>query len=291
MLEPWMTEPALADLVGRLSDASGIDLLSLGTTADAETITDTANAQPLIVTASILSASALFGDLPATSAGIVAGHSVGELATLAVAGVLKSKDAVRLAARRGALMAEAAALRPTGMSAVVGGDREAVLEAIAAAGASPANVNSSQQVVAAGTPEQLATLAENAPARTRVIPLAVAGAFHTVHMESAQAPFAEVAEGLKPRDPAVPLLSNRDGAVVANGPDAVARLVTQLTSPVRWDLCMDRMRDLGVSAIIELAPGGVLAGLAKRELRGVPAVAIKSPEDLVAARELIEETA
>jgi len=289
MLEPWLEVPGLAELIESLSDAAGLDLAALGTTADAETITDTAHAQPLIVTSAIASAIALCDALPVTRAGVVAGHSVGELAALALAGVLTPQDAVRLAARRGALMAEAAALIPTGMSAVVGGKREEVLEAIAASGCAPANVNSAQQVVAAGTPEQLIHLAEHPPARARVIPLSVAGAFHTAHMSPAQEPFRDVTARLTPHDPAVPLLSNREGAVVANGPDAVARLVTQLTSPVRWDLCMDRMRGLGVTRIIELAPGGVLTGLAKRELRGIPAIAITSPEDLPTARELLEE--
>ncbi|MDO5495047.1 MAG: ACP S-malonyltransferase [bacterium] len=288
MLEPWLADPGIAALVDSLSEASGVDLAELGTRADQETITDTGNAQPLIVATSIVSALSLLGSLPATSAGVVAGHSVGELSALALSGVLRPQDAVALAARRGALMADAAGRIPTSMSAVVGGQRDEVLEAIEAAGCAPANVNSAQQVVAAGTPEQLAHLAENPPARARVIPLQVAGAFHTEHMSPAVEPFEEAADRLNPRDPAVPLLSNREGAVVASGHDAVARLVSQLTSPVRWDLCMDRMRDLGVGAIIELAPGGVLTGLAKRELKGVPAVALTSPDDLDAARELME---
>ncbi len=291
MLEPWLAEPGIADLVSALSAASGVDLATLGTTADQETITDTANAQPLIVAASLISATALFGDLPVRRAGVVAGHSVGELAALALAGVVRAEDSVALAARRGSLMADAAGRVPTGMSAVVGGVREDVLEAIEAAGCAPANVNSAQQVVAAGTPEQLAHLAENPSARARVIPLQVAGAFHTEHMAPARDAFAEEAARLSPRDPAVPLLSNREGAVVSSGSDALTRLVTQLTSPVRWDRCMARMAELGVSGIVELAPGGVLTGLAKRELKGVPAVAITSPADLDAARDLIEEIA
>lgn len=287
MLEPWLADPALAKLLKSFSDAAGLDLAALGTTGDAAAITDTAVAQPLIVAASVLSATALFGALPAVKAGVVGGHSVGELAALTVAGVLTGREAVALAAKRGAAMAAAAALSPTGMSAVIGGEREEVLAAIAASGCAPANMNSAGQVVAAGTTAQLEQLAANPPARARVIPLQVAGAFHTAHMEPARAQFADAVASLLPDDPAVPLLSNRDGAVVASGPDAVARLITQLTSPVRWDLCMARMGDMNVTAIIELAPGGVLTGLAKRELKGVTAVALNSPADLPAARELV----
>ncbi|HZK05947.1 MAG TPA: ACP S-malonyltransferase [Actinomycetaceae bacterium] len=291
MLRTWLEDPALADLVASFGEAAGLDLVELGTTADAATITDTSNAQPLIVTAALVSATALFGGLPVKPPRVVAGHSVGELSALAVAGVLGGAEAVALAARRGAGMAKAAAAVPSGMSAVVGGRREDVLAAIGDAGCVAANVNSAGQVVAAGTPEQLAHLADNPPARARVIPLQVAGAFHTVHMAPAQATFADDVARLTPSDPSVTLLSNRDGSEVTDGADAVARLVTQLTSPVRWDLCMATMTNLGVTAIIELAPGGVLTGLAKREMKGVPAVAISSPADLDDARELMEQTA
>lgn len=283
MLLPWLDDPALVDLLGGLSDAAHLDLRALGTTADAETIRDTAVAQPLIVAASLLAWTAL-GLRP----DVTAGHSVGELAALAVAGVLEPHDAVALAAARGRAMADDAAVTPTGMSAVVGGVREDVLTAIAAAGAAVANVNSKTQVVAAGTPEELARLAELAPARTRVIPLQVAGAFHTSHMTRAQEAVRAVAATLEPRDPIIPLLSNRDGEVVTDGRDALERIVSQMTSPVRWDLCSDRLAASGVTAIVELNPGGVLTGLAKRDLRGVPAIAVNSPEDLVAARAVAE---
>lgn len=279
MLLPWLDDPVLADLVGEMSEAARLDLRSLGTTADAATITDTAVAQPLIVAASLVSWAALD-----VAADVAAGHSVGELAALAVAGVLTPADAVALAGVRGRAMAQAAAAVTTGMSAVVGGTREEVLEAIARSGAVVANVNSAGQVVAAGTPGQLADLAADPPARARVIPLAVAGAFHTSYMASAVDAVRDAVAVLEPRDPATLLLSNRDGAVVTEGRDAVDRIVTQITSAVRWDLCSERLGSLGVAGIVELAPGGVLTGLAKRELRGVPACAITSPDDLDAAR-------
>jgi len=279
MLLPWLEDPALADLVGEMSEAARLDLKTLGTTADAATITDTTVAQPLIVAASLVSFAALD-----VSPGVTAGHSVGELAALAVAGVIAPADAVALAGVRGRAMAGAAAAVRSGMSAVVGGAREDVLEAIARSGASVANVNSAAQVVAAGTLEQLADLAANPPARARVIPLAVAGAFHTHLMAGAVAAVRDAVAALEPHDPTVPLLSNRDGAIVTAGRDALDRLVSQITSPVRWDLCSDQLATMGVDGIIELCPGGVLTGLAKRELRGVPACATTSPEDLIAAR-------
>lgn len=284
MLIPWLADPALADLLEQMSTAAHLDLRTLGSTADAETIRDTAVAQPLIVAASLLSWAAL--GLPAD---VAAGHSVGELAALAVAGVLSPQDAVALAATRGRAMADAATTIPTGMSAVVGGVREEVLAAIEKAGAVVANVNSATQVVAAGTPAQLAILAVNAPARARVVPLAVAGAFHTAYMAGAQEVVRRAVSDLAPAHPTMPLLSNRDGAVVTDGRDAVNRIVDQMTSPVRWDLCSEQLAASGVTGMVELAPGGVLTGLAKRELRGVPAVAVTSPDDLDAARGLAKE--
>lgn len=285
MLLPWLDDPALADLLGELSEAAGLDLRALGTTADADTIRDTAVAQPLIVAAALLSHSAL-GLRP----DVTAGHSVGELAALAVAEVLRPSDAVALAATRGRAMADDAAASPTGMSAVVGGDRDAVLTAIGESGAVVANVNSASQVVAAGTLEQLGLLADGAPARSRVIPLQVAGAFHTSHMARAQEMVRVAAGRIVPGDPTVPLLSNRDGEAVTGGQDALDRIVIQMTSPVRWDLCSARLAADGVTGIVELCPGGVLTGLAKRELRGVPAVALNSPDDLETARAVAEGT-
>jgi len=281
MLRPWLDDPALDTLVGEMSEAARLDLRTLGTTADAATITDTAVAQPLIVAASLVSWAAL--DIPAD---VAAGHSVGELAALAVAGVLSPADAVALAGVRGRAMALAAAAVDTGMSAVVGGNRDEVLEAIARSGAEVANINSTSQVVAAGTPAQLADLAANPPARARVIPLAVAGAFHTHYMAGAVDAVRDAVRALTPRNPGTVLLSNRDGAVVTDGGDALARIVTQVTSTVRWDLCAETLTTLGVRGIVELCPGGVLTGLAKREMRGVPALAITSPDDLPAAREI-----
>ena len=292
MLTPWLADPASADRLAAWSDALGLDLVHLGTQADAETIKDTAIAQPLIVAASLLSYLALRDeagghDVPVGA--VVAGHSVGELSAAAVAGVLSADDALTLVRERGRAMAQAAAVTPTGMSAVVGGTPESVAEALDAAGVTAANVNGGGQVVAAGTLDQLAALAENPPARARVIPLAVAGAFHTGHMAPALDAVRATAATLTPADPApgFTLLSNRDGAAVSDGADAVARIVAQVANPVRWDLCCETMLELGVTGAVELCPGGVLTGLAKRTLKGVEALAITGPDDLPAARDLI----
>lgn len=280
MLEPWLEQ---RELIDRMSDAAGLDLVEYGCNADDATVTDTAIAQPLIVAVGILSNIAL--GAPAVDA--VAGHSVGEITALQIAGVITAEQAVRLAAVRGQAMSDAAAQVQTSMSAVIGGDRTEVEAVIAASGAVLANINSAQQVVAAGTAEQLASLAENPPTRARVIPLTVAGAFHTQFMAPAvELVRAEIAQ-IQPADPICTVISNRDGAELRDGAEALSRIVSQITSPVHWDLCQATLSS--AKALVEVAPGGVLVGLAKRELRGVPAVAITSPDDIPAAHTLLEE--
>lgn len=285
MLTPWVQAEATADLLTTFATTSNVDLQTLGSTADAETIKDTALAQPLIVAASLLALDRLSQALGPVSqwADAVAGHSVGEFAAVAAAGVLEPAEAVRLVATRGRAMATAAAERPTGMAAVVGGTPEAVSTALAGAGLVGANINGGGQVVAAGTIEAIGELSQNPPTGARVIPLAVAGAFHTEHMASATEPVRAAIEGLRPADPQITLLSNADGQPVTEGSEALARLVTQITAPVRWDLCQDYLREAGVRLVIELAPGGVLTGLARRTLPGVQTVAIKTPDDIEAA--------
>jgi len=285
MLAPWLDLPGVAEQVAEFSEASGLDLARLGTTADAEEIKDTAVTQPLLVALGVLSVARL--GLDAAGDRVVAGHSIGEVTGAAVAGALTPTEAVAFAARRGAEMAAACALTPTGMSAVLGGDEAEVLAAIDAAGLTPANRNAAGQVVAAGALDALQAFADNAPAGARVRPLAVAGAFHTHYMAPAEQALAAWVETLDVADPRPILLSNADGASVQTGQDLLARLVRQVTLPVRWDLCLQSCRDLGVTAVIELAPGGVLAGIAKRELKGVEIVAVKSPDDLAAARALV----
>ncbi len=290
-LAPWLELPGLREHLDAWSDAAEVDLATHGTTSDEETIKDTAVAQPLLVGAGMLALRALTGDDGGAPAGTgaVAGHSVGELTATAAAGVLEEADAIRLVALRGRAMAEASAVTPTGMSAVLGGDPEEVLAAIAGQGLTPANVNGAGQVVAAGALDALAQLAAEPPARARVIPLKVAGAFHTPYMQPAVDALAAAAAGLTPADPSVPFVSNRDGEVVSGGREVLDRLVAQVSNPVRWDLCMERFADLGVTALIELPPAGTLTGLAKRALKGVELLAVKTPDDLDAARTLIEE--
>lgn len=287
MLSPWLELPGAADQLAAWSTASGLDLARLGTTASAEEITDTAITQPLVVAATLLAHQKLTrrGLLTGTAT-VVAGHSVGEIAAYAIAGVISADDAVSLAATRGAEMAKACADEPTGMSAVLGGDEAEVLGRLEQLDLVAANRNAAGQIVAAGRLDALQKLAEDPPAKARVRPLATAGAFHTEFMSSALDGYAAAAAKITPAEPTTTLLSNRDGAPVSSGTDAMEKLVAQLTRPVRWDLCTETMRQRNVTAIVEFPPAGALAGIAKRELRGVPTHAVKSPADLDGLTEL-----
>ena len=292
MLSPWLAEAGATEALARWSEAVDLDLERLGTAADAEEIRDTAVTQPLVVATALLAHAALARRVPGGLAAahiVSAGHSVGELAAAAVAGVLTPDAAVALAAVRGREMAAACALEPTGMSAVLGGKPDDVLARLEELGLDPANRNGAGQVVAAGPVAALAALAEAPPERARVVPLAVAGAFHTRFMAPAETALGEHAAGITPAEPTCTLLSNADGAVVTGGAEVLHRLVAQVTRPVRWDSCQGTLREHGVTALVELPPAGTLVGLAKRELRGVPALALKTPDDLDAAAALIAE--
>ncbi|MER5597070.1 ACP S-malonyltransferase [Streptomyces sp. NPDC002265] len=290
-LTPWLELPGFADRLAAWSDAIGLDLAHYGTQADADAIRDTAVAQPLLVAAGLLSASAL-GAVTDIAPGAVAGHSVGEITAAAFAGVLDDTTALSLVRKRGLAMAEAAAITETGMSALLGGDPEVTVPHLEKLGLTAANVNGAGQIVAAGTLEQLAALEADKPEGVRrVVALKVAGAFHTHHMGPAVEKLAEAAKELVPADPKVVYVSNKDGRTVATGDEVVARLVGQVANPVRWDLCMETFKELGATALIEVCPGGTLTGLAKRALPGVTTLALKTPDDLDAARELIAEHA
>jgi [acyl-carrier-protein] S-malonyltransferase len=282
-LTPWLEIPEFRDRISAWSEIIGLDLIAYGTTADADEIRDTAVAQPLLVAAA-LAAYDVLGVTP----DLVAGHSVGELAAAAIAGVLTREEALGLVRERGQAMAKAAAVTETGMLAVLGGAEDEVLAAIAGQGLTPANINGAGQIVAGGTLEQLDAFKSDPPAKARLIPLSVAGAFHTVHMAPAVDHLRQAADGITPGDPSVRLLSNADGALVATGSDFVDRLVKQVANPVRWDACMATMAAEGVTAMIELLPGGTLTGLARRGLPGVKTVALKTPDNLDAAREVLK---
>lgn len=290
-LAPWLELPGVTERLTELSAVIDLDLVHYGTKADAEEIRDTAVAQPLLVAAGLVSAQQLFQtpDDVARLVGAAAGHSVGEITAAGITGILAPESAMSLVRRRGLAMAEAAAVTETGMSAVLGGDPEAVVAHLEGLGLTPANMNGAGQIVAAGTAEQLAALTENKPEKARVIPLKVAGAFHTHHMAPAVATLEALAPELSVADPTTRYVSNRDGRVVATGQEVVQRLVAQVSNPVRWDLCMETFQELGVTALIEVSPAGTLVGLAKRALPGVRTLALKTPDDLDAARTLIAE--
>jgi [acyl-carrier-protein] S-malonyltransferase len=278
-LTPWLALDGAADRLAQYSEWVGVDLAAAGTEWDADRIRDTQVAQPLIVAASLLSWNALEDR---THIAGVAGHSVGEFAAAAAAGILTEEDALRLVGIRGRAMAEAAAVERTGMSAVIGGDEAVVVGRLTELDLTPANYNGGGQIVAAGALDALQSLAAEPPASARVIPLQVAGAFHTRYMMPAVETLRTAAAAVAASDPGVTIWSNRDGRAVASGSAFVELLVDQVASPVRWDLCMASFAAEGVSQIIELAPAGTLIGLAKRALRGVPGVAVKTPDDLAA---------
>jgi [acyl-carrier-protein] S-malonyltransferase len=292
-LAPWLELPGVADRLAAWSELAGCDLIRAGTVADADEIRDTAVAQPLLVAAAIAVTEALTGD-PVPVKGltaIVAGHSVGELAAGAIAGTITPEDAMRLVRVRAGGMAAASAAERTGMTAVLGGDEAQVLAAMQACGLTPANMNAAGQIVAAGTLDQLAAFAASPPEGARLRSLSVAGAFHTAHMAPAVAALEQAAAGVAASDPVLPLLSNADGAVVRSGPDWLNRIVAQVSAPVRWDKCMATMVALGATALLELPPAGTLTGLAKRGVRGIQTLALKSPADLAAAQAMLAEHA
>ena len=287
MLSPWLELPGAADRLTSWSTASGLDLSRLGTTASTEEITNTAIAQPLIVAATLLAHQELTTQgLPADNEVVVAGHSVGEIAAYAIAGVISADDAVALAATRGAEMAKACANEPTGMSAVLGGDETEVLARLEQLDLVAANRNAAGQIVAAGRLSALDKLVEDPPEKARVRALGVAGAFHTEFMASALDGYAAAVQNVATSEPTAVLLSNRDGQPVSSAADAMEKLVAQLTRPVRWDLCSETLRQRSVTAIVEFPPAGALSGIAKRELRGVPTRAVKTPADLDGLTEL-----
>ena len=288
-LAPWLELPGVREHLEALSDTAGLDLVAHGTVSDEETIKDTAVAQPLIVAAGLIAARQLLDTGALTAATVVAGHSVGEITASAVAGALTEQDALLFVRERANAMARAAAEVPTGMSAILGGDPEDVARVLDGLGLTAANANGGGQTVAAGTLEQLQELSANPPAKARVIPLKVAGAFHTTHMEPALSVLEALRPSLSPAQPLPTLLSNYDGAAVVSGEANLDSLIAQVSRPVRWDACMDTMTAMGVTGILELPPAGTLTGLARRGMRGVPSLALKSPEDLAAARAFVAE--
>ncbi|PTW91649.1 [acyl-carrier-protein] S-malonyltransferase [Microbacteriaceae bacterium MWH-Ta3] len=286
-LSPWLEVDGLREQLGQLGEAAGIDLIAHGTTSDEATIKDTKVAQPLIVAASIATASAL-ASAHAKPFGATAGHSVGEFAAAAIAGVLSPEDAMRLVGIRGRAMADEAAKIHTGMAAVLGGELAELLPILESHGLYAANMNGGGQIVIAGESNALAEFSATPPAGIRVISLAVAGAFHTRFMQGAVDVLRDAATSVTVTDPSLPLYTNRDGSRVASGVEYRDLLIGQVANPVRWDLCMESFARDGVTGIIELAPAGALVGLARRALKGTPTVAIKTPDDLAAAIELLE---
>jgi [acyl-carrier-protein] S-malonyltransferase len=274
LLTPWLDVPGADQDLAVWSDAAGLDLLHLGTAGSADDIRDTAVAQPLLTATALLSARALDA-----RPDLVCGHSVGELGALAVAGVITPVEAVALAAERGRLMAKAAAERPTGMAATLGGDEEQARQVAADLGLEVATVNVAGQTVYGGPVEALDAFAAASPGGARVRRLQTAGAFHTSAMAPAVPGFAELVAALTPQPASVPVVANADGALLTDGRALLDRLVAQLTGPVRFDLCLQAIAAAGPARAVELAPGGTLTALAKRAIPGVALTALTSPAD------------
>jgi [acyl-carrier-protein] S-malonyltransferase len=289
-LEPWLTDPSYAERMRWLAAVADLDLVHYGTKADADTIRDTAIAQPLLVASALVSSVSLLPepDDAFEKVGAVAGHSVGELAAAAGAGAISAEQAMVLVRERGKAMAQAAAATPTSMTAILGGDREEILAKLSDNGLTPANDNGPGQIVAAGTVDQLAALSADPP-KARLVPLSVAGAFHTAHMAAAVDVLAGLAGAVSTAAPRTKIVSNRDGHVVDDGREVLDRIVTQIGSPVRWDLCMQTMLELGVTGMLELPPAGTLTGIAKRGMKGVETFALKTPDQLDDARAFVDK--
>jgi [acyl-carrier-protein] S-malonyltransferase len=287
-LAPWLEIPVFKEQIEKASAVLGIDLIHYGTVADADAIRDTKIAQPLIVAAGIASYEALkqsLGEALVVSA--TAGHSVGEVTAAYVSGVFDSDNALKFVQQRGNEMAAAAALTPSSMAAVVGGELEAVVAHLESVGLFAANYNGAGQVVAAGSKELIEALVAAPPAGSRVIALQVAGAFHTSFMEPAKPALADFAKELDVKDPEISIWTNNDGQLVESGQKYLELMVNQVSNPVRWDKTMESMQRANVSMMVELLPAGALSGIAKRAMPNTVAIALKTPADLDKVAEAI----
>jgi [acyl-carrier-protein] S-malonyltransferase len=288
-LSPWLEVEAFRQSIEDQQNTSGLNLIEHGTKSDADTIRDTAVAQPLIVSAGVASLSALFGDAGAVNKSVagVAGHSVGEITAAVATGIFTPAQGIAFVKARSIAMAKAASAEPTSMAAILGGDQQVVEERLAELCLEPANYNGGGQIVAAGSSEAIAALIAEGPAGSRVIQLQVAGAFHTRYMRPAVSELEDFSATMQMSDPNRYLWSNAGGKLIKSGSEYVSLLVQQVASPVRWDLTMAAMVEAGITAIIEVCPGGTLTGLAKRSMPGVETLALKTPDQLDAALSLI----
>ncbi len=280
ILTPWLADPTSQEQLEMLASVVDFDLVAAGTTWDATQIRDTRIAQPLIFASSLLSAFAAIrnGVKPAA----VSGHSVGEWCASVLAGVLSATDAMALVAARGDAMAVACESSPTGLAAVLGGDRATVIDAATSHGLALANDNGPGQIVVGGAVEQLNAFAAESPTGSRVRKLDVAGAFHTEAMRPAVAAVATVAADVTTHDADVPLISNRDGSAVTNGRQILDRLVDQIALPVRWDLVMTTLGSIGTTVTVETCPAGTLSGILRRTMPTVTKLQINTPADAAA---------
>lgn len=289
-LAPWLKLDSFKNEIEKYSAILQMDLIHFGTLADAEEIKDTRIAQPLIVSATLASHAALIEALGGSAKFQgAAGHSVGEIAAAKIAGVLDTAAALGFVKARGENMALAASLEESSMAAVVGGEQDLVLEHLSRLNLLAANYNGKGQIVAAGSSEGIKQLIASPPNGSRVVGLAVAGAFHTAFMESAKVALASLASSIRTENPKLLIWSNSDGSRIESGEKFLELLISQVSKPVRWDKTMDSMVSAGIRAVVELLPGGTLTGIAKRSMPGVATFALKTPEDLDKAAAFIQE--
>jgi len=271
-------------IVDEANDALGMDLRRVMFDGPEADLALTANTQPAVLTASVAAAAACAerGLTPA----LVAGHSLGEYSALVVAGALALADAVRVVRRRGEFMQEAVPVGTGAMAAIMGVGLDVVEQVCADAGKGEvvdvANVNSAQQIVIAGhkaAVERAVALVKDRGGRKSVL-LPVSAPFHCALMSPAAERLAAELAKVTVRDPKIPVVRNVDGGVTRTAADVVPFLLSQVASPVRWTACVQALAAEGARAFVEVGPGRVLTGLAKRIVEDVPAVSIEDPAGL-----------
>ncbi len=286
----------LAQYLSQAEDAAGLPIRQYALEGPAEALTRTDVAQPALFSISLALTDA--ARARGLSPDVVAGHSLGEYTAATAAGAVAVEDGIRLVALRGKLMAEIQDESPGAMAAIIGLDPDQLRELCAQASAhgivTLANLNSPTQIVISGESaavDNAATLAEEAGA-SRVVKLQVGAAFHSSLMEPVQAKMAEAMGEVEWRDPRVPLVSNATGAVVRTGDDVRTALLTQIASPVLWVDCVQTLVAEGVTRVLEVGPGRVLAGLVRQIATDVETFSADSPERLTefAGLEAVRQT-
>lgn len=288
MLESWLIDEDTKNFVNNISQTLNYDFTHYGIFAGQDEINQTQNTQPLLVLNSLISFDKLNLDPQKLKKVIFAGHSVGEIVSYCLSGIISKSEALEISILRGKAMSNNLdSQNQTGMAAIIGELDNHITNLIESFDLQIANKNSSQQTVVGGLLDNINNLIDSKPNGIRIIKLSVSAAFHTNFMNKASEIFQSGLEKFNFKDPLNQIISNFDGLELKNGDLAKQRLIGQLTSSVRWDLCQKKFVEMGVTGILELSPGGVLAGISKRENPNIETFAIKTPEDISGANEFI----